>query len=156
GSPRAARSTSSQPLRNPTRKGPANDPFGRRPAHFSEPGCGPRVVRSSPAGPVRSLPPRAPVAQGIEHRPPEAGAQDGLLPGAPTSHLHRWVCPPPPPSPRGPKRGPTVSTVRSMTSRRRVRGNIERLPSGSYRAIVYAGNDPLTGRERRIKRTAKT
>jgi hypothetical protein len=43
-----------------------------------------------------------------------------------------------------------------MAQRRRVRGNIERLPSGHYRAIVYAGNDPLTGRERRLKRTAKT
>jgi integrase len=43
-----------------------------------------------------------------------------------------------------------------MAQRRRVRGNIERLPSGHYRAIVYAGVDPLTGRERRLKRTAET
>ena len=39
---------------------------------------------------------------------------------------------------------------------RRVRGNIEQLPSGHYRAIVYAGVDPLTGREHRIKETAWT
>src|SRR5690242_2790976 len=43
-----------------------------------------------------------------------------------------------------------------MAQRRRVRGNIERLPSGSYRAIVYAGVDPLTARERRLKRTVLT
>lgn len=43
-----------------------------------------------------------------------------------------------------------------MPARRRSRGNIEKLPSGHYRAIVYAGVDPLTGRERRIKETAET
>src|SRR3954471_21505540 len=43
-----------------------------------------------------------------------------------------------------------------MTARRRVRGNIERLPSGSYRANVYAGVDALTGREHRLKQTAAT
>ncbi|MFN8080626.1 MAG: hypothetical protein U0Q19_13800 [Kineosporiaceae bacterium] len=43
-----------------------------------------------------------------------------------------------------------------MASTRRVRGNIERLPSGSYRAIVYAGKDPLTGREYRLRRTVRT
>src|SRR3954463_6156901 len=57
---------------------------------------------------------------------------------------------------RGPERGPSGRTVRSMTARRRVRGNIERLPSGSYRAIVYAGVDALTGREHRLKETWAT
>ena len=36
------------------------------------------------------------------------------------------------------------------------KGHIERLPSGSYRVRVYAGNDPLTGKEIRLKATAKT
>jgi integrase len=35
-------------------------------------------------------------------------------------------------------------------------GHIERLPSGSYRVKVYAGTDPLTGRELRFRRTVKT
>jgi integrase len=40
--------------------------------------------------------------------------------------------------------------------KRRTRGHIEELPSGSFRAIVYAGTDPLTGRVRQLKETAKT
>jgi integrase len=36
------------------------------------------------------------------------------------------------------------------------KGHIERLPSGSYRVRVYAGTDPVTGKERRLKRTART
>jgi hypothetical protein len=43
-----------------------------------------------------------------------------------------------------------------MPSRHRARGHIEELPSGSYRAVVYAGVDPVTGRERRLKESAKT
>jgi len=35
-------------------------------------------------------------------------------------------------------------------------GHIERLPSGSWRVKVYAGIDPLTGREIRLRRTCKT
>jgi integrase len=35
-------------------------------------------------------------------------------------------------------------------------GHIEQLPSGSWRAKVYAGTDPLTGRETRLRRTCKT
>jgi hypothetical protein len=35
-------------------------------------------------------------------------------------------------------------------------GHIERLPSGSWRVKVYAGRDPLTGREIRLRRTCKT
>lgn len=35
-------------------------------------------------------------------------------------------------------------------------GHIELLPSGSYRARVYFGVDPVTGKERRVKRTVKT
>ena len=34
--------------------------------------------------------------------------------------------------------------------KRRTRGHIEQLPSGSFRAIVYGGIDPLTGREREL------
>lgn len=36
------------------------------------------------------------------------------------------------------------------------KGHIELLPSGSYRVRVYAGTDPVTGRERRMSRTVKT
>jgi integrase len=47
--------------------------------------------------------------------------------------------------------------VRSMrTRRRRPRGYIQQLPSGSYRAVVYAGVDLLTGRPRYIRETTKT
>ena len=35
-------------------------------------------------------------------------------------------------------------------------GHIEQLPSGSWRAKVYAGTDPLTGREIRFRKTCKT
>jgi integrase len=35
-------------------------------------------------------------------------------------------------------------------------GHIEQLPSGSWRAKVYAGKDPLTGREIRFRKTCKT
>lgn len=36
------------------------------------------------------------------------------------------------------------------------KGHIERLPSGSFRVRVYAGTDPVTGKERRFKRTVTT
>ena len=39
---------------------------------------------------------------------------------------------------------------------RRQRGHIEQLPSGSYRAVVFAGSDALTGRPRYIRETCKT
>ncbi len=35
-------------------------------------------------------------------------------------------------------------------------GHIEQLPSGSWRAKVYGGTDPLTGREIRFRKTCKT
>src|SRR5438876_38320 len=35
-------------------------------------------------------------------------------------------------------------------------GHIERLPSGSWHVKVYAGTDPLTGREIRLQKTCKT
>jgi integrase len=44
--------------------------------------------------------------------------------------------------------GPGMATVAS--------GHIERLPSGSLRVRVYGGKDPVTGKERRYKRTVKT
>ncbi|MGH3981904.1 MAG: tyrosine-type recombinase/integrase, partial [Pseudonocardiaceae bacterium] len=40
--------------------------------------------------------------------------------------------------------------------RRRPRGHIRTLPSGSFQAIVYAGIDPLTGKERYLRETAAT
>lgn len=33
------------------------------------------------------------------------------------------------------------------------KGHIEQLPSGSYRVKVYAGTDPVTGKERRLRET---
>ena len=33
------------------------------------------------------------------------------------------------------------------------RGHIEQLPSGSFRVHVYAGTDPVTGRQRRLRET---
>lgn len=39
---------------------------------------------------------------------------------------------------------------------RRPRGHIEELPSGRFRATVYAGTDPLTGRQRYVKETTDT
>jgi hypothetical protein len=36
------------------------------------------------------------------------------------------------------------------------KGHVEQLPSGSWRARVYAGVDPITQREIRLKATAKT
>jgi integrase len=40
--------------------------------------------------------------------------------------------------------------------RRRSRGHIEQLPSGSFRVRVYGGIDPLTKRRRNILETAPT
>lgn len=42
------------------------------------------------------------------------------------------------------------------TTKRRNRGYIEQRSSGSYRAVVYAGVDPLTGRERYVRESAPT
>jgi hypothetical protein len=41
-------------------------------------------------------------------------------------------------------------------TKRRQRGYIEQLPSGAWRAEAYAGVDPLTGKRRRIRTTAKS
>jgi hypothetical protein len=46
--------------------------------------------------------------------------------------------------------------VPCMPSRRRHRGYIRTLPSGSFQAIAYASTDPLTGRERYLRETAAT
>jgi hypothetical protein len=35
-------------------------------------------------------------------------------------------------------------------------GYIQQLPSGAFRVSVYAGKDPLTGREIRFRKTCKT
>ena len=40
--------------------------------------------------------------------------------------------------------------------KRRPRGTIGQLPSGSWRARVYAGTDPLTGKPRYLRETAET
>jgi len=40
--------------------------------------------------------------------------------------------------------------------KRRPRGYIEQLPSGSHRAVVYAGSDPLTGKPHYVRETAKS
>jgi hypothetical protein len=48
--------------------------------------------------------------------------------------------------------GPVYRRVMASTPS----GHIEQLPSGSWRAKVYAGTDPLTGREIRLRRTCRT
>ncbi len=40
--------------------------------------------------------------------------------------------------------------------RRRPRGHIEDRPNGTFRAIVYAGVDPLTGKQRYLRKTTRT
>jgi integrase len=42
------------------------------------------------------------------------------------------------------------------SKRRRPRGHIRELPSGSFQVIVYAGTDPLTKKPRYIRETLKT
>jgi hypothetical protein len=51
-------------------------------------------------------------------------------------------------------RGPTESAA--LQSARLGGGHIEQLPSGSWRAKVYAEKDPLTGRELRFRKTRRT
>ena len=41
-----------------------------------------------------------------------------------------------------------------MARRTRGRGHIEERPNGTFRAVVYAGKDPHTGRDRYLKKTA--
>nr|WP_255620941.1 site-specific integrase [Pseudonocardia sp. DSM 110487] len=41
---------------------------------------------------------------------------------------------------------PSVRAMATYKRRTRSRGRVEQLPSGSLRAVVYAGTDPLTGR----------
>src|SRR5436309_2290250 len=54
-------------------------------------------------------------------------------------------------------RGMGTASFPSMPPRRRrARGHIEELPSGSFRASVYAGVDPLTGHWRYVRETTKT
>jgi integrase len=43
-----------------------------------------------------------------------------------------------------------------MRRSRAQRGYIEGLPSGSFRAVVPARTDPLTGRRRSLRETCKT
>jgi hypothetical protein len=45
---------------------------------------------------------------------------------------------------------------RGSFGRRAASGHIEQLLSGCWRAKVYAGTDPLTGREIRFRKTCKT
>ena len=58
---------------------------------------------------------------------------------------------------RGPDRGPNdTDPVYPAAMPRVAKGHVEQLPSGSWRARVYAGVDPITQREIRLKATAKT
>src|SRR5215217_8691176 len=60
-------------------------------------------------------------------------------------------------SARGIVRGISGAYGASMPPRsRRRRGYIEPLPSGSFRAVVFVGIDPLTRRRRYIRETRKT
>src|SRR6478609_10669587 len=116
-------------------------------------GCIPRPPRSAANLTGRTKVRAAPVAQGIEHRPPEAGAQVRILPGAPCLTRHD--------GPKSPSCGEswTHSWIQSRYSASmagrpsRSRGHIETLPSGSFRAKVYAGIDPLTRKRRYLVET---
>ena len=78
-------------------------------------------------------------------RPPEAGAQVRILPGAPlltcgvagdsTVPVDAW----------NEKWNECIYGATMPPRRHRQRGHIETPPSGRFRAIVYAGIDPLTG-----------
>lgn len=58
---------------------------------------------------------------------------------------------------RDTSRGMECLYSRAMPPRkRRPRGHIAQLPSGSWRAVVYAGVDPLTGKQRQLRDTATT
>src|SRR5215207_8929791 len=46
--------------------------------------------------------------------------------------------------------------VPMATRKRRSQGHIEERPNGSFRVIVYAGRDPLTGKDRRLRKTCAT
>jgi integrase len=48
-----------------------------------------------------------------------------------------------------------VSAAYPAAMPRATKGHIERLPSGSYRVSVYAGIDPLTQQEIRLRSTVK-
>src|SRR5262249_43651519 len=86
--------------------------------------------------------------------PPEAGAQVRILPGAHRLTRANAVSGAIPPGTWDvPWDGWRYGC--SMAPRKRHRGHIETLPSGSYRAVVYAGTDPLTHRPRYLRETAK-
>ena len=42
------------------------------------------------------------------------------------------------------------------TRKRRSQGHIEERSNGSFRVLVYAGRDPLTGKDRRLRKTCST
>jgi hypothetical protein len=87
----------------------------------------------------------------VSDRSPEAGAQVRILPGAPCltctvgflDALTILVV----------ERIVERASLAFMAARRRPRGHIETLPSGSYRAVVYTGVDPLTRRGHQLKET---
>lgn len=85
--------------------------------------------------------PKAPVAQGIEHRPPEAGAQVRILPGAPLPYQHKHPLPP------GISRAPTADAMSGCTrlapavhgSSRPIRGQVFAGPAGRLEMRAAAG-----------------
>jgi hypothetical protein len=51
---------------------------------------------------------------------------------------------------------PAFTMTRIGTALAARSGYIQQLPSGAFRLSVYAGTDPLTGRQIRLRRTCKT
>lgn len=45
------------------------------------------------------------------------------------------------------------SAARANVGKQRARGSIDKLPSGGYRVRVYAGVDPMTGRDHYLRET---
>ena len=113
-----------------------HDRTGRTGTFFS----GPRPGRAS--APRTRRPSRAPVAQGIEHRPPEAVAQVRILPGA----LAAWTTSPP-------GRFPDLGFVTSRPGRPPAPGTRDAAPAGGPAgprgpADAVAARAARLGRER--------
>ncbi len=90
-----------------------------------------------------------------DRAPPSGGGGAGSNPaGGTLFDLLGWLVQPSSFVLRGIGRGTGLITVLLMSSRRRPRGSVEPLPSGRFRAVVYAGIDPITGGRHNLTKTA--
>src|SRR6266536_175537 len=104
-----------------------------------------------------SLVPKGPRSSGDRAPPSGGGCGRSNRPGGTALGQHKRPDLGPGVVVRGMVCGMGLAIVPHMPRRRRrARGHIEELPSGSFRAVVYAGIDPLTGKSRYLRETAKT